>query len=546
MLAGMAADFKKLLMDFIYKQLAKPLLLNLVAMMPGGLGQMGASALAAPGGSGLWGGGFGGGGLSGGGGLVQGGFGLMNSASGYPAYMSDASGFAGGGAAGGSGMLATAGYGVAGGLAGYGVARMYGAGSRGVQNAASYGAMGASLGSAFGPIGALAGWGIGTVAGIATDPDPDAMRKGTFGSMAGAKGPTQYSYTSQLGTFGISDTKWFSDSDMGEQLKAFMAQMKSFDDAIAATLPAADVDKLKARLADLSHEYEFGMEHTDVSGLGDIIKDRIKAVIETVAPEAADFFSTFKGGVDELTQSMAGYLAIKGGLDFDPAKIVAAAKAQDELNSNQMLSYQKQSGALQDLTAKWDGSAESTTAMAGALADFQLATVQMIQAIDKAADSMHAMFASTEDSIRMSTMTDEQKYNFLQDQSASLMDQLSTETDPAKIQELAGKINSDITDAWNLLSPDQKDKLSKSFLDRLDALDSAVADKMHGLRDVVTEDSGSIMSTIATKMDSIFTKGEDAADKNIDAAEKQIEAASKPITVLVAVQGDGGIVASAG
>ena len=546
MLSGMAADFKKMLMDFIYKQLAKPLLLNLVAMAPGGLGQMGASALAAPGGSGLW-GSFGGGGFGGGGGLVQGGFGLMNSAGGYPAYMSDTSQFAGGAAAGsGYGMLATVGYGVAGGLAGYGAARLYGAGARGQQNAASYGATGAALGSAFGPLGALAGWGIGTIAGIATDPDPDAMRKGTFGAMAGAKGPTQYSYTSKLGTFGISDTKWFSDSDMGEQLKAFMASMKTFDDSIAASLPAADVDKLKARLADLSKQYEFGMEHTDVSGLGEIIKDRIKAVIETVAPEAADFFSTFKGGVDELTQSMAGYLAIKGGLDFDPAKIVAAAKAQQDLQNNQMMAYQNQIGALHDLTASWDGSAESTTAMAGALADFQAATVQMIESIDKAADAMHTMFAATEDSIRMSTMTDEQKYNFLQNQSAALMDQLSTETDPAKIQELAGKINDDINAAWGLLSDDQKQKLSAGFLERLDALDAAVADKMNGLRDVVTEDSDSMMSTIASKMDAIFTKGEDAADKNVDAAEKQLEAALAPRTVVIALQGDAGIVTSAG
>ena len=546
MLGDMAKDFKKILADFIYKQFARPIVLNLLANMGGGVGQYASSLLGQEGGQGMlgsipW------------GSMASGAYDWFAGEGASSALMAE---YGIGGAAGGTapGALASAGYGIAGGVFGYGAATLYGAGDRGVANATSYGAAGATAGAYIGSIvpvigtaiGAAVGAIIGTIVGISTDPDPDAMRQAVFGSTAGAEGLTDYQYTSALGSFGISDTKWFSDEEMGPALQEFMAGMKNLDNAIASTLSAEELDRLRARLADASKEYEFGMEHTGTGGAADIVKDRLRVVVDEIAPELITFFDTFSGGVEELSTVISGYLSLRNVGDFDAGNIVEEINKENEARLSQMEMYQKGISALNELVSAWDGSADSTSALTQSLSGFQEATIQMILAIDAAAASMHKMFMDTADDIRQSMMTEEERYQFLQERSAGMFDALLLETDPAKIQEMAEQINADINAAWGMLSDEQKELLGQSFLEKLESVDQTVADKMAGLRGVVVEDSDSMMATIAARLDEIFKTGDAVAARQLEAADTQLAAANTPIQVVVTVQNDSGLVSEAG
>lgn len=557
MLDSLKASFKKMLVEYVYSAFAKPIFLNFVAGM---FGQQAPGSLTGMSGtnnflSSLFSGG------SGGGFSLDNVSSMWNAASNWwsggsaaemPGYASEMWGASAGpgyaaesGAAGGFGSMAsTAGYGLAGGVGGYLVAKGYGAGNRGVQNATNYGALGASAGSAFGPIGAVAGWALGTIIGISTDPDPDAMRKGSFGTVKNQPGTSaDWTRTSALGTFGLSDTHWFSGKEMGDQLNAFLDQIKGMDNAIAASLKPEEVEKLKARLDAFVKSYEFGMEHMDITGLGDIVKDRLKVITDEVAPELSKFVDAFTGDANDLVTAVEGYLQLRNAQDFKAGDVATQFEDQQKQADSQMESYQAQKGALDDLISSYDGSAQSTTDLVTSLGAFQQATVAMIVAIDQAAAAMHAMFEDTAKSIRMSTMTPEEKYAYLQQETQDLYAQLATETDPAKIQQLSQRINNDINEAWGLLSDDQKKALQADFLTRLDALDEAVANKMTALRDVVAGDSDSVMTAVTDKLHDVFQMADAAATTQNEAADKNLQAANTPITVHVV---DDRLVTSAG
>jgi hypothetical protein len=167
--------------------------------------------------------------------------------------------------------------------------------------------------------------------------------------------------------------------------------------------------------------------------------------------------------------------------------------------------------------------------------DFQVATVQMVVAIDQAAASMHAMFTATAESIRMDVMSPEERYAYLQSQTDALYEQLMTSTDPAEIQRLAERINSNITSAWGMLDEGQQSALADAYIERLETLDQVVADKMQALRDVVIEDAEDVMGSIADRLDVLFASASTTAETNRVAAETMLVAARTPQAVAVVV-----------
>lgn len=191
-----------------------------------------------------------------------------------------------------------------------------GSGQRGQQIGTYAGGAGATLGYMIaGPWGALAGAVIGGLIGHFSDPDGLAQRSATFGSMTGATGPTGYSYTSPFGTFGLSDTSWFSDQDMGEQLRRYFSGMAAWERSVAGYLTEDETARVTAALGGSSTRYGFGEEHGDFAGtLGQMTADRARIILDAVDPVLAQLVEGFQGTGEELGQFVLSLLGMRQAL----------------------------------------------------------------------------------------------------------------------------------------------------------------------------------------------------------------------------------------
>jgi hypothetical protein len=191
-----------------------------------------------------------------------------------------------------------------------------GSGARGQQIGTYAGGAGAALGFALGgPIGAVAGAVIGGLIGHFSDPDGLAQRSATFGSTTGARGLTGYTYTSPFGTFGLSDTSWFSDQDMGEQLRRYFGGMAAWERSISGFLSEEETARVTAALSGPGARYGFGEEHGDFSGtLGEMTADRARTILNAVDPVLAQLVEGFQGTGEELGQFVLSLLGMRQAL----------------------------------------------------------------------------------------------------------------------------------------------------------------------------------------------------------------------------------------
>lgn len=526
MLDNMKDSFKRILMDYIYQVTMKPIMLNLAASITG---QPGA----------------GGGGT---GGIDFGSIArwfaddntsfmdFFNSSS----QTSTGLNIAGGGfsdlswtsnAGGWQGGVMSAGAGFAGGAFGGWASGALGAGERGQAAAQSYASLGATIGmQVYGPIGAAVGALIGTIAGVATDPDPDAMRSATW-SQGNIPGES-WRASSQFGEFGFSNVQWGSEADMGETIRTFLAGITDMDNALARFMSPEQITSIQGKLDAYAREYELGMEHTGVTSLATIIQDRLEIITSEIDEGLSAFVGAFEGNIEDLITVVDAYLAAtEGAAGFDIDAIIESMQPR-----SMMEVYQSQSGALQEFIGNMDLSAESMGLLVQGMYAFQQSTIEMVLAIDSASAAMHDMFMSTSEQITRDLLSPEDLYARIQGQTDDLYAQLMGETDPATIQALAEKINNNINEAWGMLDEGQQSALGEAYLERIAELDRLVAEKMAALRDVVVEDADTVMESITDRLDVLFAGAAATAATNAAAANTNLVAAQTPVRVVVDVE----------
>jgi hypothetical protein len=134
--------------------------------------------------------------------------------------------------------------------------------------------------------------------------DGPAMRTGTFASGAAAgpgTGNPLFQSSSQFGSFGVINDKWFSDSDMGESMKVFLATIKAVDNAIADMVDGDMESKIKAALESVRTEFKAGMEKESVT-FGEVLKDRYVAILDVIDPALGNIAEAFEGTGEELVK----------------------------------------------------------------------------------------------------------------------------------------------------------------------------------------------------------------------------------------------------
>lgn len=142
-----------------------------------------------------------------------------------------------------------------------------------------------------------------------------AMRSGTWMSSQTTmpRGNPLFQGSSAFGSFGVVDDKWFSDSDMGEQFKAFIASIQAVDNAVASLVGKDMTARIAEQLAGVTEAFSAGIEHEAVT-YGSIMLTRYTAVLNTIDDGLGSMLDGFDGTAQELAALVTGIVSTYEGL----------------------------------------------------------------------------------------------------------------------------------------------------------------------------------------------------------------------------------------
>ena len=181
---------------------------------------------------------------------------------------------------------------------------------------------------------------------------------------------------------------------------------------------------------------------------------------------------------------------------------------------------------LRKLIDGFDGSLQSVQDLTAGTITYKTAAMQLIVAIEATRTAVNAMFGDTARNIRLQTLDPAAQYKFYTNEATTLYDELMASSDPARIKQLADRINADITAAFGLLDPAaQKDKLPE-YLRNLDIITEGVNQRLTEVETDIHQSVSDVLAEINVKLDK-------AADKFVVAADTNLVAANTPLQVLI-------------
>ena len=180
--------------------------------------------------------------------------------------------------------------------------------------------------------------------------------------------------------------------------------------------------------------------------------------------------------------------------------------------------YQSQIASAIELAGAYDGSLESLAAFEEAVVLQRDISLNLAAQIKEAFGAVENLFGDTRRSITESLLTEEELYNSRRREVASLVDDLRTEVDPARIAQLSQDINALTSDAFSLLDEGQQEALAGGFVNFLNEAENIANNRLEATRaDVSTGND-----QINTAFDTTIAKLEEAAELQREAAEEQL------------------------
>lgn len=384
----------------------------------------------------------------------------------------------------------------------------------------------------------------------------------------------QSKYFGSMG-FGDAGTQYFS----GAAAKVFDQMVADSLDAVGARMTDAQRAKTKTDLQSLNlpgQEGTFTTEDFLQKYGGQVLQQVLGVAVGNLDAKLGALVTGFNGSAQEVenfTNSLLAFYdasgtlpdAVKQNLEnaigetqasvdeitkiAQSAAVVFTAQSANAMDDAQKLiaqsgsaynAFMAQGDALSTLIGKTDESAAAAQALAKATGDYYTAEVKLLAQIQQTKGAIDKMFSGTKESILTSTMNDQQKYNYYQQQAGELEKQLANTTDPQKISDLTSRINDLIGKAWNLLSPDQQKQLQQQFIASIDKLDATAQKQLEQASSDVQKSAQQHLDDAATKMTDVAQKLSDAADVQKTAADTQLQAAQTPKQVDVTVNVAGG------
>ena len=136
---------------------------------------------------------------------------------------------------------------------------------------------------------------------------------------------------------------------------------------------------------------------------------------------------------------------------------------------------------------------------------------------------MAAMFDGTARQITLAVMDTATRETFLINEAKNTIELLKHTTDPSKIAEFDKLINTDLTQAFGLLSPEEQKKQQGEFLKNVSLANSITETQLTASGNAITQTLDGNTSVLGVIRDALSN----AADKQTEAANKLIAAADK-------------------
>lgn len=470
----------------------------------------------------------------------------------------------------GAGMMAGSVLGPA--AAGYGFAQQYGVAGGLVGGAGTValagGAAGLASGAGFmaGASGALAGLGpvgwaalaIGAILGAMNQPEEPSARLLNSASGNPDDFEDNVMVTTPFGSLGLHDSdtrevsgkamkpllEWIAALDVGmvQGLGLTSAKVKEISETLNDTdfarnnVEDAMRDAIKERTALIFEGAgmdAFAAKARALTGeLGDVapkIQDLVEGAIvfknlgehiEGLTEDISIAFAELAGGSDALLQGLMPAVTTLLDPENDPFKIV---EEQQKLAARSLTEvWQQQNNELDTFMQSMDFSAESMAKLGGMAKERYATELMLVQQIADATRMIGDLTANNIETIRMSQMSDEQKYEYMRAKVDRDFAMLDTLTDPTQIAQLVSGMNTDIMSAFGLLSPEEQARLQDDYIARLEQLDEKANEQLAEAAEAIKAERAELSETLTT---AIKDGMKDAVEKSLEAANTSLQAA---------------------
>ncbi len=435
-------------------------------------------------------------------------------------------GFNWGGVAGGAGI----GFGV-----GSASAALFG-NSRNQTGISVGGTVGGAIGSLFGPIGTLVGSAIGSAIGSLFK-SGGGPKEGGFAASSGL-GIDRYftpnardsdlskvvdtitgSYTSALRTLGGTGTAKFAlgyDTDPN----GTAPNRISSGVFVNGQQIAGERDRAVGRdPAQLQNEITLTAKRSLLSALqASDLPDLIKKVVGSLAPSSAS-----TDAIDKLLTLAQAFKTASEAASGDVVADALKAYTDSQLSATQVVATLR--GRVESLSASFDGSLESTTALTQATIDYRQAVGQVLIAIKQIADQSKALFADTRTQLQTIGLSGTDLYGFYKGKADDVLEQIATETDPVKVGQLTQLFNQYLTSAVSALNPEDQLANKNPLIAWVDAADAFVQERLGALFGDVSAGANDPFQAVNAALDDAATRMGSAADTQANAA-GQMQAAA--------------------
>lgn len=167
------------------------------------------------------------------------------------------------------------------------------------------------------------------------------------------------------------------------------------------------------------------------------------------------------------------------------------------LNEQLMANY----SSVHDLINAYDGSISAEREIAAGLNDRYEMELAFIEQIRSASLSIDEMLNNSIENIRLSLLSDEEKYEFLSTRAEELAEGLSSLTDPEQIRAAINEINDLQNQAYGLLDEGQREQMAEGFITFLEEVNELAQARLSGLEADAASQTQSLTERIASLME---------------------------------------------
>jgi hypothetical protein len=207
---------------------------------------------------------------------------------------------------------------------------------------------------------------------------------------------------------------------------------------------------------------------------------------------------------DNILKFSQAYLELYDILNASP--VDDALEAIELAAGGASAALDKQAEALQALIDQYDGTADSTVALATATKAYYAATVALVIQIEQAKKALAALFAGSIKEYTFAKLDKGGQYKYLQDEIDRYYAELKTSSNPGRVEELAKYIDADMREAFGLLTPEQQSSLADQFIQMAEEVNKTASDQLSKAEQAQEEKLNALLTQIQAALDAAAEK----------------------------------------